>query len=135
MCRQRPHPRLNEQPPTAVHGQLRPLPVSLQPAEGKRPLYAGRVHFTRQVNAEHTISVLNVAREVSTAMPGQGVWATLDLRPTEAKPWVFDAAPDAEQRTCLAAYNFPLSEPVLPHPAPAGNEPLSPDDDLGGTMS
>lgn len=135
LYRQRPHSRLNEQSPAAVHGKPRHLPISLKPAEEKRPLYAGRVHFMRKVSADRTISVLNVTWEVPTATPGQGVWATLDLHPTEAKLQVFNAAPDAEQRTCLATHDFPLSEPVLPHPTQAERAAPSPDGRLGGTIS
>jgi len=105
LYRQRPHSRLHEQTPYAVH------------ASEKRPLYEGKVHFMRKVLPDQTVSVLNVAWALPKAKPGQGVWVTLDLRPSGATLFIYDAAPDANARRCLAAYKFPLSEPVQPHPS------------------
>jgi hypothetical protein len=80
------------------------------------PLTAGQVHFMRLVNRERKISLLNLDWDVSKAQPGQGVWATLELSSRGAKLRVYDAAPDAAQRTCLAEHPFPLKEPVQPLP-------------------
>jgi transposase InsO family protein len=114
--RQRPHSRLNGQTPEEAHARPRHLPKGLQPTAERRPLYAGRVHFIRKVQENRTVSVLNVDWNVPRADPGQGVWVTLVLRPRSARLLVFDAAPDAVSRNCLAAHNFPLSEPVFPGP-------------------
>ena len=78
------------------------------------PLTAGRVHFMRRVNQERKISLLNLDWEVPTTEPDQGVWATLQFSAHAAKLRVYDAAPDAEQRICLAEHPFPIKEPVLP---------------------
>jgi len=119
LYRQRPHSRLHEQTPYAVHHRQPPfyLTKSFQPASEKRPLYEGKVHFMRKVLPDQTVSVLNVAWALPKAKPGQGVWVTLDLRPSGATLFIYDAAPDANARRCLAAYKFPLSEPVQPHPS------------------
>lgn len=68
----------------------------------------------RLVKPDRKISVLNLEWDVPQAPPGQGVWATLELSTRGAKLRVYDAAPDAAQRTCLAEYPFPLKEPVQP---------------------
>lgn len=81
------------------------------------PLTTGRVHFIRQVDANHQIKVLNVAWNVPQAQPDQGVWATLALSPKQARLLVYDAAPDAPLRKRLASHPFPLKEKVLaPNP-------------------
>jgi len=116
LYRQRPHSRLNEQTPGAVHYAPVPLPDGLQSTSRKRPLYEGQVHFMRKVLADQSISVLNVPWSVPTANPNQGVWATLDIKRSGAKLIIFDAAPDAPTRKRLAVYPFKLSEPVLAHP-------------------
>lgn len=119
LYRQRPHSRLNEQTPAAVHGPLQRPPGNLQPAVQKRALYEGKIHFIRLVQADNTISVLNVDWEVPEAQPEQGVWATLSIRKSGAKLLIFDAAPDAPQRKLLSTHVFPLSEPVFSHPKSA----------------
>jgi transposase len=78
------------------------------------PLTAGQVHFMRRVKRDRKISLLNLEWEVPTAEPDQGVWATLKLSAHGATLRVYDAAPDAEQRICLAEHPFPIKEPVLP---------------------
>jgi len=80
----------------------------------KLPLTVGKVHFMRLVNQAKQIILLNVAWPVPLAQPDQGVWATLELSQPGATLWVYDAAPDAPKRTCLAKHPFPLSEPVVP---------------------
>ncbi len=117
LYRQRPHRRLSEKTPAAVHHSPSRLPDGLQATSKKRPLYEGQVHFMRKVLSNKTISVLNVVWSVPTANPDQGVWATLHLKTSGAKLVIFDAAPDAPSRKRLAAYPFKLSEPVLAHPA------------------
>ena len=101
--------------PAQVHFEqpYQPLPPDYQLAK-QLPLTAGKVHFMRLVKPDHKISVLNLEWDVPQAQPGQGVWATLELSTQEAKLRVYDAAPDAAQRTCLAEYPFPLKEPVQP---------------------
>jgi len=78
------------------------------------PLTEGQVHFMRQVDQTRHVKILNVLWMVPEASPGQGVWATLELRQSGAKLRVFDAAPDAPQRRCLVIHTFPLKEPVMP---------------------
>ena len=58
--------------------------------------------------------VLNQHWVVPSAKPDQGVWATLQFSVQGARLRICDAAPDAQRRTCLAEYPFPLKEPVQP---------------------
>jgi len=125
LYRQRPHNRLNEQTPSAVHHHPARLPDGLQPTSKKRPLYEGQVHFMRKVLADITISVLNVNWSVPTASPDQGVWATLVIKMSGAKLIIFDAPPDTPYRKRLAAYPFKLSEPVLPLPVQSSRRSTS----------
>lgn len=117
LYRQRPHSRLHEQTPSAVHHRQPPryLPATFQPVAQKRPLYAGKVHFMRQVLPDKIVSVLNVAWAVPAAEASQGVWVTLDLHASGATLAIYDAAPDVPERQCLATHQFPLAEPVLPY--------------------
>lgn len=78
------------------------------------PLTAGQVHFMRRVDPAHQITLLNLTWAVPKAHPDQGVWATLTLSRQDAKLRIYDAAPDAARRTCLAEHPFPLTEPVQP---------------------
>ena len=93
----------------------------------KLPLYAGQVHFIRQVQANGTVSVLNVEWAVPEPDPLQGVWGTLDLTPQQASLTIYDAAPDVPERTALVTYPFRLKEPVLPRPTSPmlNDQPLS----------
>lgn len=116
LYRQRPHSRLEEQTPSAVHHRPVRLPDGLQSTSMKRPLYEGQVHFMRKVLADKTISILNVSWSVPTAIPDQGVWATLLIKKSGARLFVFDAAPDAPARKRLASHAFKLSESILAHP-------------------
>ena len=124
--RQRPHPQLGEQSPHQVHRQerrraLAPWAYRLLTSPSRRwPIYAGRVHFIRRVEADGTIRVLNLRWQVPGAAIGQGVWSTLTLTPTQAYLDIFDAAPDAPTRHHLVRHDFPVHEPVLPHPDKAG---------------
>ena len=58
--------------------------------------------------------ILNLDWEVPLAQPDQGVWATLEFTLQGATLRIFDAAPDALERTRLAEYDFPLTEEVQP---------------------
>lgn len=101
--------------PAQVHFEHpgRPLPPDFYLAK-HLPLTAGKVHFMRLVKPDRQISLLNLDWAVPQAQPDQGVWATLELSRRGAKLRVYDAAPDAPQRTCLAEHPFPLQEPVQP---------------------
>jgi hypothetical protein len=76
------------------------------------PLTEGRVHFMRRVSVEQTVSVLNITWDVPDAQPDQGVWVTLELHLDGATLRVYDLAPDAIGRRCLAEHPFPLKEDV-----------------------
>ncbi len=92
---------------------LHPWPATLSLPE-RLPLTAGRVHFMRRVEPTRQISVLNLKWNVANAQLGQGVWTTLELSLRSAKLRVYDTAPDAPHRTCLAEHPFPIAEPVQP---------------------
>jgi hypothetical protein len=77
-------------------------------------LTVGQVHFIRRVSQEGKVRILNLDWEVPSAQPDDGVWATLEFTRQGATLRIFDAAPDAMERTCLAEYNFPLKEEVKP---------------------
>jgi len=99
-----------------------PIPAEPLPHQGelpspKLPLTTGQVHFIRRVSPERTVSVLYRDWAVPEADPDHGVWVTLEFTvPQTATLRIYDAAPDAGQRTCLGTYPFPLQEPVLPRP-------------------
>ena len=78
------------------------------------PITAGQVHFLRAVDENRTVFVLNKVWSAGVGLPAQGVWATLTLKPTGATLRIYDAAPDAPKRRCLAEHPFPLKEPVVP---------------------
>lgn len=100
--------------PNEVHhpGSVRKLPADLQPPTGKLPLTVGQVHFIRKVKSDNTVLILNLSWAVPQAKPEQGVWATLRFTLQGATLRIYDAAPDAAKRTCLAEHPFPLKEPV-----------------------
>ncbi len=99
--------------PTPV---LSPLLAGLQ-ASDRLPLTAGQVHFIRRVDHNHQVMILNIDWDVPAAKPDQGVWATLEFAVREAILRIYDAAPDAKERTCLAEHAFPLKEEVVPLPS------------------
>jgi hypothetical protein len=109
------HTALQGRSPAAWHavGAAMQLPQDFRLPE-VLPLTEGKVHFMRQVAKDQHIKILNVAWAVPNASPGQGVWATLELRQSGAELRVYDAAPDALQRRCLVAHPFPLKNPVVP---------------------
>jgi transposase InsO family protein len=78
------------------------------------PLTEGRVHFMRRVSPDRRLSLLNLGWDVPEAEPSQGVWATLSFNRRSATLRVFDTAPDAQHRICLARFPFPIHEPTLP---------------------
>lgn len=128
--RQSAHQRaLAGETPAARHDQLPRMALpALAPAH-PLPLYSGRIHFLRKVSAERTVQVLNVHWAVPDASPETGVWVTLDLTVKGAALAVFDTAPDALKRRCLATHPFPLKTAVLAHPRPpypAANSPAQP---------
>jgi len=116
LYRQRPHSRLGEQTPRAVHSKPIRLPQGLEPALSKTSLYEGQVHFMRKVLEGNIISVLNISWPVPKANLDQGVWATLVIRKSGSKLIIFDDAPDVPNRKLLDTHPFKLSEPVLAHP-------------------
>lgn len=110
-CHQR---ALHGDSPTQVHQRLpgRKLSPTFSLPPDKLPLTEGRVHFMRLVSPARTVSVLNMTWPVPEAQPHQGVWVTLELKANGANLRVYDQAPDAQPRTCLAQHPFPLKEPV-----------------------
>jgi hypothetical protein len=112
----RHHSALDGRTPAELHAHLakRPWPPGLSLPSRKLPLTAGQVHFIRLVNQDRFIRILNVDWSVPSGQPDQGVWATLTFDVQGATLRVYDAAPDASQRWCLARYAFPLPEQVQP---------------------
>lgn len=111
----RHHSALNGHSPAEIHATIpdKCLLTDFQlPAD--LPITAGQVHFIRRVSQNRTVSVLNLNWEVSAAQPDQGVWVTLTFTTDGATLHIYDAAPDATQRICLAEHTFPLKEPVQP---------------------
>jgi hypothetical protein len=90
------------------------------------------------VSQDGKVMILNLNWDVPLARPDQGVWATLQFTLQGAKLRIYDAAPDAPKRTCLAAcpvarhreHPFPLKEEVQPlaeefqRPVPMTEHPL-----------
>jgi transposase len=109
------HSALHGLSPTEVHHSFpaRNLPHSFS-LPNPLPITTGQVHFLRAVDENRTVLILNKTWSAGLASPDQGVWATLTLKPNSSILQVFDAAPDAPKRRCLAEHPFPLSEPVLP---------------------
>mgnify|MGYP001816918541 FL=1 len=101
--------------PTQMHtaDPVLHLPTDFQMPK-KLPLTTGKVHFMRKVDQEQKISLLNLTWDVPKAKPDQGVWATLTFSNSGVRLSVYDAAPDAPKRTCLATHPFPLKEAVQP---------------------
>lgn len=112
----RHHSALRGASPAEVHLRITPRKLSsdFQLPSHKLSLTEGRIHFMRRVNPDHTVSVLNLTWSVPDAKPDQGVWVTLELNTSGATLRIYDAAPDALQRTCLVEHPFPLKEAVQP---------------------
>jgi transposase len=115
-CLREDHDKLHRQSPAVLHQENTPrqLPADFTLSGKKLPLREGRIHFIRRVSPQGQVRVLNVDWNVPRFDPLQGVWVTIEFRTTGALLSIFDAAPDARQRDCLATYAFPLNEPVLP---------------------
>lgn len=90
------------------------LTEDFQLPPGKLPITEGKVHFIRIVQTDHTIPVANLTWKVPQAKIGDGVWATLELTGQGAQLRIFDTAPDAAKRKCLAEFPFPIQEPIQP---------------------
>jgi transposase len=122
------HCQLKGRTPTEVHFHKTPkwLPADFDLPSGKLPLMSGRVHFMRRVEPDKTISVLNLNWDVPDPKPNKGVWVTIDFSLNGATLYIYDAAPDTQNRKCLATYPFPLSEKVHPFPTQGNNsqEPI-----------
>jgi hypothetical protein len=91
-----------------------PKPLTL-PADfslSSSPLYAGQIHFLRQVLPSQTVRVLNVDWTVPRP-EGTGVWVTLTLASTGATLSIWDLAPDQAGRTRIISHPFPLKEAVI----------------------
>ena len=109
------HSGLNEQTPDEIHHRIEQNLLASDftlPSE-KLPLYAGRVHFMRRVDPDGTVSILNVQWELPQPASIQAVWATLDIQPEGAHVFIYDQAPDGDERNLLASFPFPITEPVL----------------------
>jgi putative transposase len=109
------HSALAGQSPLEVHRSLavRKLPADFSLPD-RLPITAGQVHFLRAIDQKRNVLILNKTWTVGRGLPDQGVWATLSLKPAGATLRIYDAAPDAKKRLCLAEHPFPLKEPVVP---------------------
>ena len=67
----------------------------------------------RAVEKDGNIPLANLKWHAGLMQPDQGVWATLHIRLNGAKVCIYDAAPDALKKRCLAVHPFPLKEPVV----------------------
>ena len=108
------HSQLQGHSPATIHfaTPMRRLPANFKiPAH--LPITEGKVHFMRAVEKDGNIPLANLKWHAGLVQPGQGVWATLHIRLNGAKVCVYDTAPDALKRHCLAVHPFPLKEPVL----------------------
>jgi len=112
------HTALKGQTPAEVHFRSDPtrLPGDFICPAGKLPLTPGRIHCIRRVSSAGSVRVLNLDWPVPEPKPDQGVWVTIEFTLAGATLYIYDAAPDAQDRTCLASYSFPLKEAVQPHP-------------------
>jgi hypothetical protein len=112
----RHHSALKGRTPAEVHHQTPPTRLSsdFKVPEKKLPLTEGRVHFIRRVSAAGTVKVLNLEWAVPNPDLTKGVWVTIEFKVSGATLRIYDAAPDAAHRACLAVYLFPLKEEVLP---------------------
>lgn len=109
------HSVLNGKSPLEIHRSLpvRKLPFAFSPPN-PLPITAGQVHFLRAVDEKRFVRILNNDWASGLGMPEQGVWATLLLKPNGATLSIYDAAPDAQKRRCLATHPFQLKEPIVP---------------------
>lgn len=123
------HSQLAEQSPHDHHHRLKPqlLAADFVINERKLPLYEGRIHFMRQVQADGTVRVLNADWTVPNPDLSRGVWVTISFQSIGALLSIYDAAPDVADRMCLTSYAFPLKEPVLSRQETASDATHPPD--------
>ena len=109
------HSALGGHSPLEIHHAVpaRKLPLGFSPPN-PLPITAGQVHFLRAVDENRNVLILNKAWSAGLGVPDQGVWATLSIKPGGATLRIYDAAPDAQKRRCLAEHPFPLKDPVAP---------------------
>ena len=109
------HSALNGHCPADLHPVLVhcPLPAEIHASE-RLPLTAGQVHFIRRVDQDNQVMILNLRWDVPAVKPDQGVWATLQFTKHGASLRIYDQAPDAKSRSCLAEHVFSLKEEVVP---------------------
>lgn len=109
------HSGLAGKSPLEVHrtAPRRNLPANFC-VPNKLPITTGQVHFLRAVDENRNVLILNKVWSAGLGVPNQGVWATLFLKPTGSTLHIYDNAPDAPKRRCLAIHPFSLIEPVLP---------------------
>jgi len=108
------HSQLQGHSPAAIHlaTRMRCLPANFEiPAH--LPITEGKVHFMRAVEKDGNIPLANLKWHAGLVQPGQGVWGTLHIRLNGAKVCIYDTAPDALKRRCLAVHPFPLKERVV----------------------
>ena len=113
------HSALNGRSPLEIHRTLpvRKLPFGFS-LPNPLPITTGQIHFLRAVDEKRNVLILNKVWSAGLGMPDQGVWATLSFKPGDATLRIYDAAPDAQKRRCLAEHPFPLNEPVVPLQVP-----------------
>jgi len=109
------HSQLQGHAPSAIHfaSPMRCLPANFK-IPTHLPITEGKVHFMRAVEKDSSILFANLKWHAGLAQPGQGVWGTLHIRLNGANLCIYDTAPDALKRRCLAVHPFPLKEPVVP---------------------
>lgn len=109
------HSALHGQSPMEVHRAVpvRKLPFGFS-LPNPLPITTGLLHFLRAVDEKRSVLILNKVWSAGLGVPDQGVWATLFLKPSGSVLRIYDAAPDAPKRRCLAEHPFPLNEPVVP---------------------
>lgn len=109
------HSALNGKSPQEIHRTfpVRKLRFGFSPPN-TLPVTAGQVHFLQAVDEKRVVSILNKHWSAGLGSPEQGVWATLFLKPSGATLKIYDAAPDARKRRCLAVHLFQLKEPIFP---------------------
>lgn len=109
------HSALSGHSPFEIHrsAPARKLPLGFSPPK-PLPITAGQVHFLRAVDDKRNVLILNKVWSAGLGVPDLGVWATLSLKPGGATLRIYDAAPDAPKRRCLAEHPFPLKQPVVP---------------------
>ena len=108
------HSQLQGHSPAAIHfaTPMRRLPANFK-VPAHLPITEGKVHFMRAVEKDSSILFANLKWHAGLAQPGQGVWGTLHIGLNGARVCIYDAAPDALKKRCLAVHPFPLKQPVV----------------------